>query len=188
VRIFYIPDGHRRYAEKTGCSLLEAYRLGYTVLVAEIVEPLFARPDVSSLDVFLLSNLNLERRDRHDLDLLRQEGEPWLWELIEHCREIASVRTVGSYLERNIELPSKSRQQLTLVIGCKTGDDVGCGEVDVFLRSGGELRLSGAPRTIIGDYTQFYAIDALHPELRFADVEDCLERYQSRYMREVQPI
>ena len=188
MRLFYIPDGHRRFAEKAGCSLLEAYRLGYAVLVEEIIEPLFARPDVESLDVFLLSNLNLERRDRDDLDLLRREGEPWLWELVEHCRALASVRTVGSYLERNVEIPGDPRRLLTLVIGCRTSDDVGCGEVDVFLRSGGELRLSGAPRTIVGDYTQFYAIDALHPELRYPDVEECLERYRSRYMREAQPI
>jgi hypothetical protein len=157
------------------------------VLVEEIIEPLFSRPDVESLDVFLLSNLNLERRDRHDLDLLRREGEPWLWELVDHSRRFASVRTVGSYLEQNVELGNDSPPLLTLVLGCRTADDVGCGEVDLFLRSGGELRLSGAPRTVIGDYTQLYAIDALHPELRYADVEECLERYGSRYMREARP-
>jgi hypothetical protein len=157
------------------------------VLVDEIIKPLFSRPDVESLDVFLLSNLNLERRDRHDLDLLRREGEPWLWELVEQCCGFASVRTVGSYLERNVEIATNSRPRLTLVLGCRTADDVGCREVDLFLRSGGELRLSGAPRTIIGDYTQLYAIDALHPEVRYADVEECLERYRSRYIREAQP-
>jgi undecaprenyl pyrophosphate synthase len=185
VKVFYIPDGHRRYADQVGCSLTAAYRLGYTVLVDELIDPLLALSEIESVDIFLLSDLNLRRRDDRDLEVLCQGGEPLLWELIEHCRTLASVRTVGSYLEYNVQLTGVSSKLVTLVLGCSTGDDVGCGEVDVFLRSGGELRLSGAPRTIIGDYTQLYAIDALHPALRFADVQKILERYRHRYMREV---
>lgn len=185
VKVFYIPDGHRRYADRIGCSLAAAYRLGYTVLVDELIDPLLAVSEIESVDIFLLSNLNLRRRDDRDMEILRHEGEPLLWKLIEHCRTLASVRTVGSYLEHNVALAGGSSKLVTLVLGCTTGDDVGCGEVDVFLRTGGELRLSGAPRTIIGDYTQLYAIDALHPALRFADVHKVLERYRHRYVREV---
>jgi len=187
MRVFYIPDGHRRYADKVGCSLAEAYRIGYRVLIEELIEPLFARPDVLSLDIFLLSNLNLRRRQADDLETLLREGEPLLKELIDHAQQIASVRTVGSYLSHNIYCKTASSRLLTLVLGCSTDDDVGCGEVDVFLRTGGELRLSGAPRTIIGNYTQLYAIEALHPELRYAQVEQCVNQYQRRYMREHQP-
>lgn len=185
VKVFYIPDGHRRYADRVGCSLAAAYRLGYKVLIDELIDPLLARSEIESVDIFLLSNLNLRHRDERDLEVLREEGEPLLWELIEHCQTLASVRTVGSYFEHNVSLAGGSPKLVTLVLGCTTGDDVGCGEVDVFLRSGGELRLSGAPRTIIGDYTQLYAIDTLHPVLRFADVQKILERYRHRYMREV---
>ncbi|MGH3601476.1 MAG: hypothetical protein ACRDQH_14580, partial [Pseudonocardiaceae bacterium] len=185
MKLFYIPDGHRRYADRVGCSLVAAYQLGYTVLVNELIDPLLAVSEIEGLDIFLLSNLNLRRRDDRDLEILRQKGEPLLWDLIEHCRALASVRTVGSYLGRNVALAGESSKLVTLVLGCTTGDDVGCGEVDLFLRSGGELRLSGAPRTIIGDYTQLYAIEALHPDLRFEDVQKILDRYRHRYMREV---
>jgi undecaprenyl pyrophosphate synthase len=185
MRMFYIPDGHRRYADRTGCSLVESYRLGYQVLVNELVLPVFERTEVTDLDIFLLSNLNLDRREHNDLDVLLDEGKDLLSSLIDDCRSLASVRTVGSYLPHNLDIPGPSGRTITLVIGCKTADDVGCPEVDIFLRTGGELRLSGAPRTIVGDYTQFYAMDELHPELRFHHVEQCLDRYQARYMREV---
>jgi len=183
MKMFYIPDGHRRYADQTGCTLVESYRIGYRVLLEELIRPAFA-DGVERLDIFLLSNLNLRRRDKAELELLLNVGEPLLWKLIEECRGIASIRTMGSYLERNLDLPSAPDRQLNLVLGCTTADDIGCTEVDVFIRTGGEIRLSGAPRTIIGDYTQFYGIPALHPQLRYADIACCLEHYRTRYMRE----
>ena len=187
MKMFYIPDGHRRYADQTGCSLAESYRIGYRVLVEELIQPAFA-DGVERLDVFLLSNLNLQRRDREELELLLRVGEPMLWELVEHCRKLASIRTLGSYLKRNIDVVTVPERQLNLVLGCTTADDIGLSEVDVFLRTGGEIRLSGAPRTVIGDYTQFYGIPALHPELRYSDIAKCLQHYRTRYMREAEPV
>jgi undecaprenyl pyrophosphate synthase len=184
MRMFYIPDGHRRYADKTGCSLVESYRLGYRVLVDELIRPLFNHTEVKDLDIFLLSNLNLDRRESGDLHVLLEEGKELLSALIDDCRDLASVRTVGSYFPQNLHVKGAAGRMITLVIGCKTADDVGCPEVDIFLRTGGELRMSGAPRSIIGDYTQLYAIDELHPELRFHHVAECLDRYRARYMRE----
>lgn len=186
MKLFYIPDGHRRYADRTGCSLVHAYRLGYEVLIEELIEPLFAMPSVSNVDVFLLSSLNLQRRDREELDTLLREGEALLWALIERCQHLASVRTVGNYLPRNVSVDGPPDKLLTLLLGCTTDDDVDCGEVDVFLRTGGEIRLSGAPRSIIGNYTQFYGLEELHPDLRFRNVKRCLEHYDHRYMRELQ--
>lgn len=185
MKIFYIPDGHRRYADRVGCSLATAYRRGYRVLVDELIDPLLALSEIEAIDIFLLSNLNLQRRQACDMQVLLEEGGQLLWQLIEHCRPLASVRTVGSYLSHNVQLEGGSSKRVTLVLGCTTRDDVGCDEVDVFIRSGGELRLSGAPRTIIGDYTQLYAINAMHPDLRFADVQGVLDRHRYRYMREV---
>lgn len=184
MKIFYIPDGHRRYADKVGCSLAQSYHLGHKVLYEELIEPLMALPEVDGLDVFLISNLNMQRRRSDDLRILIEQGEPMLRALIERCERFTSVRTVGSYFPENIHRPTVPGKMLTLVLGCTTDDDVGCGEVDIFLRTGGELRLSGAPRTIIGNYTQFYGIDELHPELRFEHVDRCLRHYRSRYMRE----
>jgi undecaprenyl pyrophosphate synthase len=155
------------------------------VLVEELIEPAFA-DGVERLDIFLLSNLNLQRREREELDLLLQVGEPMLWELVERCKSLTSIRTMGSYLKTNIELKTVPQRQLNLVLGCTTADDIGCSEVDVFIRTGGEIRLSGAPRTIIGDYTQLYGIAALHPELRNSDIAKCLEHYRSHRMRETE--
>jgi undecaprenyl pyrophosphate synthase len=184
MKIFYIPDGHRRYADKVRCSLAEAYHLGYKILLDEIIRPLFATGHVTGLDIFLLSNLNLKRRDREELRVLLEEGQDLLASLIRDCSKLASVRTVGTYMPRNLDLQTVPQRQITLVLGCTTSDDVGCGEVDLFLRTGGEMRMSGAPRSVIGDYTQLYALDELHPELRFGHVDRCLDRYHHRYMRE----
>jgi len=167
------------------CSLVESYRKGYEVLVTELIDPLFDIAAVTGLDIFLISSLNMDRRTSYDLDVLRSHGEPMLHELIDRYTGRIAIRTVGTYLEKNIELPADSDKLLTLVLGSRTGEDIGCPEVDVFLRTGGELRLSGAPRTIIGDYTQLYAIPTLHPDLRFSEVKDVLDNYRRRYMREV---
>ncbi|MBL9005124.1 MAG: undecaprenyl diphosphate synthase family protein [Myxococcales bacterium] len=184
MKIFYIPDGHRRYADREGISLAQAYAIGYRVLVQEIIEPLFAIPEITHLDIFLLSSLNLKRRQSDDLDVLLHQGEPMLWALIEHCQSMASVRTLGSYLPKNIQRNTVPGKYLTLLLGSSSEENPGCEVTDLFLRSGGELRLSGAPHAVLGNYTQLYAIDALHPDLRFADVEACLSRYSGRYMRE----
>jgi undecaprenyl pyrophosphate synthase len=184
MKLFYIPDGHRRYMDREGCSLSEAYRVGYAVLVDEIIRPLFTTPDVARLDIFLLSSLNLQRRDSEDLRLLLELGEELLPALIAECGRIASVRTLGNYFANNIRIDSVPGRQINLILGSRTSDQINCSEVDIFIRSGGELRLSGAPRSIIGDYTQFYRIDKLHPDLRFHDIRRCLDEYQQRYMRE----
>jgi undecaprenyl pyrophosphate synthase len=185
MKVFYIPDGHRRYADKSGCSLSDAYWKGYEVLINEVIEPLL-RADVTHLDVFLLSNLNLTRRDPEELNILLRDGDMLLSRLIDHSRSFASVRTLGNYLPHNVDIRTVPDRVLTLILGCTTGDEIGCSEVDVFLRSGGEIRLSGAPRSIIGNYTQFYGIDKLHPDLLNRDIETCLSHFRSRYMRELQ--
>lgn len=184
MKLFYIPDGHRRYADREGCTLAEAYHIGYRVLLDEIIRPLFREQLVTRLDIFLLSNLNLDRRDSEELKTLLETGEKFLINLIDESRSIASINTLGSYLGKNLHIESIPDRELNLILGSRTADDIGCTEVDLFLRSGGELRLSGAPRTLIGDYTQFYAIDKLHPELTFDDIYSCVRAYHDRYMRE----
>lgn len=183
LKLFYIPDGHRRFAEKRGCSLQEAYTEGFRVLADEILDPLFELNEVAAVDVFCLSNLNLRRRLPPELETFLEEGATALERLCNRCKTYASVRTVGSFLQRNIEIQGASDRLVTFVIGSSIEDDLGCGPVDLFMRSGGELRLSGAPRSIIGSYTQFYSIRKLHPEVRFSDVERCLLEFRERYFR-----
>jgi undecaprenyl pyrophosphate synthase len=182
--IFYTPDGHRRYADRVGCDLVKAYQIGYEVLLDEIVRPVLARNDVATVSIFLLSQLNIQRRADGDLKALLEEGEKLLSALTDAVLPMASVRTFGAYMKQNILLRSDSPKQLNLFIGSRVDDRPECGEVDVFFRSGGELRLSGAPRSLLGNYTQLYAIDTLHPDLRYGEVDSLLARHGSRYMRE----
>lgn len=183
MNLFYIPDGHRRYADNAKCSLKDAYARGYDVLVHEIIEPLFEREGVERLDVFLLSSLNLKRRESSELRELIEHGTPMLWQLIEHCKSLASVRTVGTYLRENVDLRTQADRRLTLIAGSTVDDDLGCDVVDLFLRSGGEIRLSGAPRSIVGNDTQFYGMAELHPEIEFPHIQRHLDAYRARYIR-----
>jgi undecaprenyl pyrophosphate synthase len=187
MKVFYIPDGHRRYADRVGCTLSQAYQVGYEVLSREVIGPLLSRADIDDVDIFLLSSLNLQRRDSQDLRTLLVDGEEMLAMLVETFRPLARIRTHGTYLKRNWDIVSPAKKTLNLLIGTHSTDSVDCAQVDVFMRSGGEIRLSGAPTMLIGPYTQFYGIDALHPELTFADVARCLQHYAGRYMREAQP-
>ncbi len=184
MKLFYIPDGHRRYMDREGCTLPEAYNIGYHVLINEIIKPLFLAEAVEELGIFLLSNLNLERRDSDDLKVLLDTGQDLLPKLIHECRNIASIQTYGTYLSKNIIIQSVVDRRLNLFLGCRTCDKIFCSDVDIFIRSGGELRMSGAPRSVIGDWTHFYKIDKLHPDITFLDIQICLDEYRNRYVRE----
>jgi len=67
MQIFYIPDGHRRYAVRTKTELSAVYELGFRTLRDEIVPPICADMRIERLCVFLLSRLNLQRRSTDDL-------------------------------------------------------------------------------------------------------------------------
>ena len=182
MHVFYIPDGHRRFAELRGRELSDAYALGIEVLWTEVVNPLLSNTPVSSIDVFCLSNQNMRRRDRSELQTFLARGEEMLEPFISLCTSIARVETLGDYLKKNVVLNPDAPKTLRLLIGSGI-DDVEVSTADIFIRSGGELRLSGAPRALIGNYTQFYCIDELHPEVKFASFEAILSRYQNRYVR-----
>src|SRR5438093_8901036 len=105
MKILYIPDGHRRYADREKCSLAQAYRDGFRALVEEFIHPLFSRGDVDGIAVFLLSNLNLVRRTPSDLKTLLEQGSGLLDDLVARFTPVAHIRSHGSYLHRNIDLP-----------------------------------------------------------------------------------
>lgn len=184
MKLFYIPDGHRRYAEANRLSMEEAYSKGIQILIDEVIDPLLGSGLLDRLDVFCLSNLNMARRAGSELNAFLDVGTAMLPSLIAHGAQSYSVRTVGSYLQPNvIKTRQGSRRLLTLLIGCSVDDDVDCEPVDIFVRSGGELRLSGAPRSLIGSDTQFYSIEKYHPEVRASDFREIIARFQNRYIR-----
>jgi len=184
MKVFYIPDGHRRFADQTDMDLVKSYELGFEVLVDEIIEPIFKYEPVDTLGIFLLSQLNLKRRHPDELNQLLSVGEQLLEKLVDRCSALASIKSHGTFLNENIETSHGSQKQLHLFIGSGIDDHSPIGEVDVFFRSGGEMRLSGAPRALIGSYTQLYVLDKLHPALTYTDINHILEQYQIRYMRE----
>ncbi|NKL25416.1 hypothetical protein GFL92_01095 [Rhizobium leguminosarum bv. viciae] len=183
MNLFYIPDGHRRYAAQTRCTLEESYREGFRVLRDEILDPLFNLPEIEEVGIFCLSNLNLDRREPNELSAFLETGQEELSKLAEHCKGYASVRTVGTYFAKNLLISSSVGRTITFYVGTSIDDNIDCNHVDLFLRSGGQMRLSGAPRQLIGSYTELISIEKLHPELRFSDISDCFARFDQRYFR-----
>lgn len=181
--IFYIPDGHRRYAVANGLSMQEAYTIGNRVLIDEVLIPLLSREDVLNVSVLCLSRVNLRRRAEHELNSFLSVSGRMLDDVISRCSSYACIRTVGQYLESNLNVQTGSSKLLTLLIGTATEDSFDATPVDLFMRSGGELRLSGAPRAVLGSDTQLYAVQKLHPEIERADITSVLARYISRYVR-----
>jgi undecaprenyl pyrophosphate synthase len=184
ISMFYIPDGHRRFAQQKNISLLDAYVLGYEVLLDQIIRPAIRSAHFHRLDIFLLSNLNLKRRDTADLNDLLKIGHVLLEKLVDETLPIAAVSTYGTYLSHNIKSSNSTLPLVNFYLGTSVDYNPGLEKVDIFIRSGGEMRLSGAPLSLIGDYTQFYSIEKLHPELTYQDIYSCYSRFCDRYMKE----
>ncbi|TBG85553.1 hypothetical protein ELG69_16310 [Rhizobium leguminosarum] len=183
LKIFYIPDGHRRFAAKFGLSLEESYRTGIRVLEDEVIPPLLSDARVDELLVFCLSRQNLVRRDEAELQSFIRVGTEMLSELADRCARHWAVSTLGSVLHDNLTLGQTNDKSLKFLIGSGIDDADQLPEVDLFFRSGGELRLSGAPRCLIGNDTQFYTLEKLHPELVRGDIIALMDKYRARYVR-----
>lgn len=184
LSIFYTPDGHRRFAESEGISLTSAYKIGVEVLVREIIEPVIREHEIDILDIFCLSNRNLHIREESELTDWLSIGQKMLGEVVETCSHFANVKTVGSYFPENLNVEtSLSAPTVRFFIGTSIEDKDGILPVDIFIRSGGELRLSGAPRALLGDDTELYSIPTLHPCIRYEEIHDVICSYKTRYIR-----
>jgi len=86
--IAFIPDGNRRFAKKSGISMLEAYRLG-THKAWETLDWIAKYPSIKTGTFYTLSLKNFER-NRHELSLLFKVFE----------KELDKVLQTG-YFERN---------------------------------------------------------------------------------------
>lgn len=184
LSIFYTPDGHRRYAEEERISIASSYRVGINVLVEEIIQPTIGRFNIERLDIFCLSNRNLLIRDTGELDDWLSVGMDMLHGVVERCSRFANVKTVGSFLEKNISaIHAPESPTVRFFIGNSIEDTEDITPVDLFIRSGGQLRLSGAPRALLGDDTELCSISTLHPRIRFDEICKVLDAYGSRYIR-----
>ena len=104
--------------------------------------------------------------------------------VVERCSRFANVKTVGNFLDKNISvIHSPESPTVRFFIGNSIEDTEDIEPVDLFIRSGGQLRLSGAPRALLGDNTELCSIPTLHPRIRFDEICKVLDVYGSRYFR-----
>lgn len=184
MKIFYIPDGHRRFANREHISLVQSYEAGYRVLIDEIIHPLFAHTGVDHIGVFLLSALNLRRRESADLRQLLHSLDRLVPALERDLSKVCQVRIFDRRLKGSFQNHTVTGPILDLFLGSDIDDDIEMGEVDLFLRSGGGLRLSGAPKKLLGSYTELYSLEKLHPDLKAYDILNVVNKYRNRYMAE----
>lgn len=184
LSIFYTPDGHRRFASEEGISIPEAYKAGIAVLMDEIIEPTINEFSINRLDIFCLSNRNLINREAGELDDWLLVGKDLLDQVVERCSRFANVKTIGNYLQKNINsVRSPEAPTIRFFIGNSIEDTEDIDPVDIFIRSGGQLRLSGAPRALLGDDTEIFSIQTLHPRIKFREMCAVIDAYHSRYIR-----
>lgn len=183
TRVFYIPDGHRRFAKAEGISLSQAYHMGYRVLIDEVIEPMFSTFEVGYLGVFLLSGLNLRRRNDFELNELLANLEVLIPLLQHELRHRCRVRVIDRRQAAQI-FPCHEAPLLDLFLASETEDPLPVGPMDLFFRTGGGLRLSGAPRALLGPYTELFSVEKLHPQLKCNDIDEIFNRYRTRYMAE----
>ncbi len=184
ISIFYTPDGHRRFASEEGISISASYIAGIAVLMDEIIEPTINEFCVNRLDIFCLSNRNLIYRESGELDDWLSVGMELLGQVVERCSQFANVKTVGNYLQNNLNvMRSPEAPTVRFFIGNSIEDTVDIEPVDLFIRSGGQLRLSGAPRALLGDDTEICPVQTLHPRIKFREMRTVIDGYHSRYIR-----
>lgn len=184
LSIFYTPDGHRRFAEEEGISIAASYRTGIHTLIEEIIEPTISCFDVERLDIFCLSSRNLRNRNSGELKEWLSVGLEMLNGVVERCAKFANVKSVGNFLAENIDVVnSPGSPTVRFFIGNSIEDTDDIAPVDLFIRSGGQLRLSGAPRALLGDDTELYSIPTLHPRIEFAEIRRVVDAYRARYVR-----
>lgn len=184
MKVFYIPDGHRRYAEREGMSLTSAYEIGYRVLIDEIIYPLVTDVEATDIGVFLLSSLNIKRRAKPDLTELLDTLDRLIPRLRKEVEGLCSVCVFGRRGKYEMGGRAYFLPTLSLFVESDTDDPSPMGEVNLFIRSGGAMRLSGAPRSLIGPYTEMLPLESLHPDLRRSQILAAVMKYQQRYMAE----
>lgn len=184
LSIFYTPDGHRRFATEEGISISESYKTGVAVLMEEMIEPIIREYSIDHLHIFCLSNRNLVNRNADELGDWLTVGKELLDDIVGRCLTFANISTVGSYLPQNINITqSPHLPTVRFFIGNSIEDTKDISPVDLFIRSGGQMRLSGAPRALLGDDTEICSISTLHPRIRFPEVRSVIDSYFSRYIR-----
>jgi undecaprenyl pyrophosphate synthase len=186
MHFFYIPDGHRRYSEQNSLSLRQGYERGYLVLRDEVLFPLCENPNISRVGVFLLSKLNLQKRTSEDLAALLMAVQEFVPRLCQDLERRCLIRVFGNHsVKQSINRTETSTGIIVdLYVGSDTDDPVLDGPADLLARSGGTLRLSGAPRALIGPYTEFFGLQKFHPDVKACDIEQIVSAFVQRYRAE----
>lgn len=189
-----IPDGTRRWAERRGVGLVEAYTRSLLVL-RRIVKYLLD-VGVSYLYVYGLSMENCARRPQESLEALdvavRRLAPRLIEELEARGVHVAFIgdpgrapRGVAQIAMGRLLRPGEVPEPPVVIVavcysalvepGC-LGYTRSLPKIDLVYRSGGYRRLSGF-FPILSDYAELYFDDALWPEVDVERVRRALEWY-----------
>ena len=196
-----IPDGNRRWANKRGISLNEAYRRGLDKLI-QVIDHLFDR-NIKYVTVYAMSMDNCKRRGKLELAILRRIsriafrkvmsnqrirsgearvtvlGEPGLvgGEIEEMAREVMEKSRWGQDYNLTILYCYSGRWEIERArLGYTPASLIMLPPLDLVIRTGGYPRLSGF-LPLLADYTELYSTTTLWPDITLEEVDRALEWY-----------
>jgi tritrans,polycis-undecaprenyl-diphosphate synthase [geranylgeranyl-diphosphate specific] len=147
-----IPDGNRRYAMKNNMSNIEAYYLGFNLIINIIKEFFYNKENIienyanvkliniNQITIYVCSVENLEKRDKQDVSNIYQLIEKFISYYNEYKKEFIenkiSINIIGNfkyieniYLEKLINIMKetdiyKSKYKLNLAIAYSGRDEI----------------------------------------------------------------
>lgn len=205
-RILVIPDGHRRYAHKTGISYQDAYHLG-ALVAAQVASEVAATHLVPHLTLFPLATKNFDDRDQRNLMVIFTAIDDFLDAIAASSQRMrlsvrGSLRRLPTPLaERLITMTSAIAEaadgsmDLQLLVDYDGQAEFAsmprdqifaalANPYDIVIRTGGAFRLSGAP-LIESSAADMFALPMTFPEFRYKDIVDVVHRFVSDKERRV---
>ncbi len=207
MHTLYIPDGHRRYAQKHKISLEEAYAKGGEN-IARIIKWL-SKKGVSDISIFILAEHNLNRREEEVLaiakgaryviehyfitdpeimkfkfDVVTTEEGGLVSKVKAHFLEIAEATKDNDETRVNFLVGYSGETEVTTALESNPQtyrELVGLSRlkpIDIIIRADPIIRLSESPILPIHKNTAFFATRNLNPEVTTKDLKKILEDYR----------
>jgi undecaprenyl pyrophosphate synthase len=197
-RILVIPDGHRRYAHKTGIGYKEAYILG-AMVAANVACEVASNRLVPHLTFFPLATKNFEERDEETLAFIFTAINTFLDTIARSSADLQlSIRgqltrlppSLANRLRtlcRNPTSDGAPHMELQLLIdydGHRELADMTKNEMntalahpfDIVIRTGGAFRLSGAP-VLECSSADMFSLPMTFPEFTFRDLDGVVQNF-----------
>ena len=205
-RILVIPDGHRRYAQKTGLSYRDAYHLG-AIVAAKVASEVAAAHLVPHLTLFPLTTKNFDERDRLTLMVIFAAIGDFLDAIVASSQKMrlsvrGSLQRIPRQLaDRLIALANASggigegNVELQLLVDYDGQADLEsmtraqmvaalAQPYDIVVRTGGAFRLSGAP-ILESSSADMFALPMTFPEFTYEDLVGVVRRFVADKRRRI---